>query len=261
MNLRSRFATESLEPRVLLSAAGATPAADDTVAPTVRQVYVGGTWPSAFVDFLRSQGLAEQDGFSVPGGSHQLDPMPWSTLNSVAIRFSEPVRVDWTDLSLRGANVPSYGVVRFVYDTATCTAGWLLDRTIANDTIQITLAGDATGGAGAVPDLAGNPLDGEWADGLDDDPIGDVSPGGDFRFRFNVLPGDATGDGRVNALDVAEVKQHLGGRVPDPGGTPDGVYSVFSDIDTSGRINALDIASLRRYRNLLLQTPNPAAAS
>jgi hypothetical protein len=76
----------------------------------------------------------------------------------------------------------------------------------------------------------------------------------------NVLPGDATGDGRVNALDMAEVKRHLNGRVPDPGGLPDGVYSVFSDIDTSGHINALDVASVRRNLTFRLPASEPAAA-
>ena len=62
----------------------------------------------------------------------------------------------------------------------------------------------AVPGSGSAPvtDLAGNVLDGEWNNpssysqvgSTDMFPSGNGSAGGDFAFRFDVLPGDSTGE-------------------------------------------------------------------
>ena len=64
-----------------------------------------------------------------------------------------------------------------------------------------------------MTDLAGNALDGEFDNPTDgSDPssdtyltAGDGAAGGDFHFRFDVLPGDATGDGAVDPNDLASL--------------------------------------------------------
>jgi len=63
-------------------------------------------------------------------------------------------------------------------------------------------------------------------------PSGDNFSGGDFVFRFNVLPTDAGGDGKVTLNpDVQNVVKRVG---PSIGG---GNYSPFSDIDGDGLIS------------------------
>ena len=65
-------------------------------------------------------------------------------------------------------------------------------------------------------------------------------------FSFGNLIGDADGNSRINALDVAAVKRALGT-------TPD-VTSRF-DFNRDGRINALDIAVLKQNLGSLLAPP------
>ena len=57
------------------------------------------------------------------------------------------------------------------------------------------------------------PLDGEWQDGVST-VSGGGTPGGDFQFRFNVLPGDATNSGNVVAADVSMLASHFGQFLP-----------------------------------------------
>ena len=106
-------------------------------------------------------------------------------------------------------------------------------------------------------------LDGEWANpteafpgtGGDAYPSGDGTAGGDFNFRVNVLHGDATGDGNVNALDVAFVKARLTRR---PG---EANYSIFADNNGDGVINALDLAAVKgRLTQRIDNAPVPATA-
>jgi hypothetical protein len=52
------------------------------------------------------------------------------------------------------------------------------------------------------------PIDGEWQNAADAFPSGDGTPGGDFKFTFNALPGDFTGDGRVNFRDLVTLAQN-----------------------------------------------------
>jgi len=73
-------------------------------------------------------------------------------------------------------------------------------------------------------------------------PSGDGTAGGDFRFRVNVLPGDAFRDGVVNAIDAAAVRTRLRQRAV--GGAPR--YSLFCDLDGDGRIGVWDEMLVRQ---------------
>src|SRR3982750_422487 len=90
-------------------------------------------------------------------------------------------------------------------------------------------------------------------------PSGDGTAGGDFNFRINVLRGDATGEGVVNALDLADVKRRLGRR-PGDGVTGAGAYSIFADITADGVVNALDLAAVKQRLGNRLPTADPATA-
>ena len=71
-------------------------------------------------------------------------------------------------------------------------------------------------------------------------------------FRANVLAGDATRDGRVNALDLADVKRRLNSTTTSNAGAG---YSPFADVNGDGRINALDLAAVKQRLNSRLPEP------
>jgi ELWxxDGT repeat protein len=67
-------------------------------------------------------------------------------------------------------------------------------------------------------------------------------------FYFGNLVGDATGDGRVNALDLAATRRALNTVV---------TTSTAADFNRDGRVNALDVAIVRRNLNMSLTAPLP----
>ena len=73
-------------------------------------------------------------------------------------------------------------------------------------------------------------------------------------FSFGNLIGDANGDGRVNALDVAAVKRVLGTASAITG---------RADFNRDGRVNALDVAAVKQNlsRSLAPVAASPAPAS
>jgi hypothetical protein len=91
-------------------------------------------------------------------------------------------------------------------------------------------------------------LDGEWTNGSDTFPSGDGTAGGDLDFRFNVLRADANQDGKVNALDLGQLKAKLNRTATNPGAGATG-YSVFADINADGQINALDLGIVKANLN------------
>ena len=108
---------------------------------------------------------------------------------------------------LIGVNTPSYNIAggTFKYNGATDTATWTLPAAIGDDNLLLQLDGDDTN---AITDHLGNRLDGDWTFPIDttmtsthDYPSGDGVAGADFRFRFDVLPGNVSQDGFVQALD------------------------------------------------------------
>jgi len=105
-------------------------------------------------------------------------------------------------------------------------------------------------GVAGVTDLAGNPLNGNCKDQEDASGGGDGSSaasdrGRDFCQGLAVLPGDVTRDGRVNALDLAAVRQRLGTSTTNTG-SGRAKYDAFYDVTGDGRINALDLAAVRQ---------------
>jgi hypothetical protein len=101
-------------------------------------------------------------------------------------------------------------------------------------------------------------LDGEWqnANAAESYPSGNGTEGGDFDFRINVLGGDATQDGQVNALDLAFIKQRLNRTSTNPG-QGNAAYSPFADVTADGSINALDLAAVKQRLNRRLPAGEP----
>jgi hypothetical protein len=221
--------------------------------PRVQQVYVrGSTWAPALLGYLRSNEMGSADfGFAVGGGAAQLKPLPWRDVDTVSITFDRDVEVGRDDLSVGGVRVVSYGVSGFAYDAGARTATWTLARPIRDDAVTIDLDADA-GGVRA----GGAALDGEWAGGGDDYPSGDGAPGGDFRFRLNVLPGDVNRDGRVNVRDFQDVRRRLFRTAAAPG-TGAFAYTAFHDVTGDGRIGVTDLAAARAGHLRTLPTAPP----
>jgi len=181
-----------------------TPEAPDaqiTVAipPAVSGVYVRGThWSESLLEHLDMAGLAHPSiphlGYRLPAGDRQLDPLPWTGIDTISVVFSEDIQVQSSDLGLWGVNVEDYvaqvGLAPdgFTYDPATFTATWKLAQPLGADKLLLGISQTVT-------DTAGNALDGDWQQGSSLFPSGDGTAGGDFLFRVNLVPGDVTGDG------------------------------------------------------------------
>jgi hypothetical protein len=241
---------------------------DDDPAPVVTAVYVSGSgWrgsePSAvtFKEYLEAQNLGSTEyGYRIPAGAEQALALPWINLNRVSITFSQPVRVDREDLSVRGTNRAAYafaaGDAGFEYDADMRTATWTFDAPLTKDRVLLDL--DASAATG-VASQGGELLDGEWANFLDAWPSGNGIGGGDFLFRLNVLPGDASRNGSVLANDFSDVKKKFF-RATTNVGTGDGAYTVFHDVDGSGSILANDFSEVKKRFFDVLPGASPTAA-
>jgi hypothetical protein len=226
-------------------------------APRVTQVFADGTaWTSAFKNFLQAQGAGDAAfGYAIPVGPAQLAVLPWSGVDRLSVRFDKDVGVVNANLALRGQRVTSYPLSNFAYDPATHTATWTLGQPLRADKLLLDLDGDP-GGVG----LAGLALDGDWASGTSAFPSGDGSPGGDFRFRLNVLPGDTDRSGAVLANDSSDVKRKFFSSTTNPGAGP-AAYSVFHDVTGSGAILADDFSEVKKRFFSTLPTTDPAAVT
>ena len=223
-------------------------------APRVNQVYVSGSsWTQEFKDYLEDTGQgSSRYGFVIPDRD-QLNELPWINLDQVSIRFSEDVLVDPGDLAVRGVNVPEYALdpASFRYDADTRTATWRLanGQVFANDRLLLDLDGEGEQG---VKDKDGNLLDGEWRNPGgpnqnrgDNFPSGDGSPGGDFRFRINTLPGDTDRNGVVAAPDFGETKKRFFTSPRNPTNIYS-TYNAFYDVDGNAFINAVDFSEVKK---------------
>ena len=224
-------------------------------------VVAGTAWTDAFKDYLEDKGFGdERYGYAIPARD-QVRELPWDNLDTISIRFSEEVVVDANDLQIRGINVPNYTLdpASFRYDADTRTATWSLaaNARFRADRILLDLDGEGPNG---VRDAEGNLLDGEWqnpptaqSEGVDRFPSGNGTPGGDFRFRIDILPGDADRSfERVNANDLGTVRSRqnrTATETPPAGLAP---YSPFVDLNGDGRINAVDVGTVRARQNSTL---------
>ena len=215
--------------------------------PTVSAVHLSGTpWSRVFLAYLPTIGAGSSAyGFAVPGGAAQLDELSWVNVNEVSVTFSEDVVVDAGDLALRGLNVVNYALdpAYFSYNNATRTATWRLagGAFFRNDKVLLDLDADGPDG---VRTAGGTYLDGNWANGADAFPSGDGAAGGDFRFRFNMLPADVNRNGSVLANDASEVKAKFFSSTANPGSGA-AAYSIYHDVNGSGNIIAGDFSDVK----------------
>ena len=199
----------------------------------------------------------------------QLATLPWTNIDQIKIAFNENVSVDQADLKMGGVNVAGYAFKPdlpdgstgdgFVYDPATFTATWTLTQPIATDKLMLRLNAD---GSSPIVDDFGSRLDGEWTNPASTTqtsssayPSGNGTAGGDFLFRFNVLPGDVDQSGKVILADYSAV---LSRNNALPG---DSNYSVFGDVNGSGKITLADCSAVLGRKNQTLPSADPVPPS
>lgn len=151
-------------------------------------------------------------------------------------------------LDIRGVNVPTYDY-NLLYDVDIRTATLTFAQPFGADKILIEIVGNSPEGMG---------LDGEWTAG-GNFPSGDGVPGGNFRFRFDVLPGNVNRTGNVLADDFSAVKARFFRSTVSPG-TGANAYTIFHDVDGSGSILADDFSAVKNRFFSSLPGPEPSSA-
>jgi hypothetical protein len=225
----------------------------DTAAPRIAEVLVAGSsWNAAFLGHLQSAGLGT-GGYRIPTGTAQLKALPWTNINQVKIRFTEPLPLTQAQLLLNGIALGQYAVANFSYDASAGVGTWTLAEPVGDEKLLLSLAG-------TLADAAGNALDGNWADGAQAFPSGDGTAGGPFRFRLNVLPGDGSQDGTVSGTDSGQVRIRLSRSTSNPG-SGSSAYSPAYDFDGNGRIDVLDYSAVLSRMNDSLPAGEPTPAS
>ncbi|MHB1037418.1 MAG: Ig-like domain-containing protein [Pirellulales bacterium] len=86
--------------------------------------------------------------------------------------------------------------------------------------------------------------------GTDTYPSGNGTAGGDFVFRFRVLPADANQDGAVDIFDVAKLQASFG--------QDHGMMPADGDFDGNGTVDIFDVALLQVAFGGTLDPPTPA---
>jgi hypothetical protein len=222
--------------------------------PAVADVEVTSTqWSSSFVDYIETSGLGV-GGYRIPvGSSAQLQTLPWTNIDQIRITFSEDVSVHEADLSVSGVNTTALQFSGFEYDSNLRTAVWTLAAPIAKDKLLIDLDAD---GLDPVKDLdEANVLDGEWTNGSSTYDSGNGTAGGDFEFRFNVLPGDVNASNGVNMGDALLVASQIGKSAGDSG------YNIRYDLDGNGVIQSADVYAVQQRVGHVLPNGDPAGTS
>ena len=187
----------------------------------VDRVYVNGTdWSSSYRAFLDRTGAGSERFGYTAGGTPDPLPLPWGNIDQLTIVFNRDVRLEPEDLHIEGVTEPVYGYDEFEYDEERHAATWTFGIDVPADRMAARL--DA--------------------------------PGFQYAFNLNVLPGDVDRSGRVNAIDMAAIRQRY------RTSTSNNAFDRMTDPNGDGRVNALDLAVVRRGLNTALPARESAVA-
>ena len=191
---------------------------------------------AAFLEPLESRLLLTAapivDAIRLNGGASQR-----STLADVEVDFSDNVgaSINTSDLVITNSanQTVSTPNVTVQYQGATNTAIWSFpNTTLPNGFYHARLV------ASGISDGA-NTLDGNR----------DGTPGDDLTFGFDILKGDANGDGVVDASDLALVQQNFL--------KASGQFDPAADLTGDGKVNAADLLIVRNNWQNTLAPPIP----
>jgi uncharacterized delta-60 repeat protein len=207
--------------------------------PAVAGVYVrGSAWSTAFLDHLDAGGLGASGvagaGYALSGGATQTTvTIPWSNINRITVRFDRDVTATLGSLKLVDSSGQSIAATEFRYLDGR-TIEWSVP-TLDSNKYLIHLDASLIAGIGGLP------LDGEWSTGSTEwaQGSGDGSAGGDFNFRFNLLPADFDSSGSVAFGELGQVRLQIGTT------TTTGGYNYRQDYDGSGSISFGDFGQSR----------------
>ena len=222
-------------------------------APQVAAVYVSSSaWQQTFLNYLASGGQGDsQLGYRVLGGANQLGSLPWTNINIITVQFTEDVTVNTAQagLALVGSPdlpaAPALSAASFSYSTATRAATWVYRSALPLDKYLISIP------SGAVTNGLGAALDGEFTTSTTNFPSGNGTAGGDFNFRFNILPGDVDQNGVVTGQDGSDIRQHFLQFPSSPG------YVSLYDTYGKGAITGLDLLTVQGALLTQLPTTDP----
>jgi hypothetical protein len=225
----------------------------NTTAPQVTAVYASGgsDWSPSFYAYLAANGLGDaQLGYRLSGAAGQLLPLLWNNVTTLAVVFSQDVNINVARLALVGSSdLPAPAALAsaaFSYNGATHTAQWTFAAPLTVDKYLLDIP------SAAVANTLGTPLDGEWTTGTSNFPSGDGTPGGDFDFRFNLLPGDTDQNGVVTGVDGNGVRLRL---LQD---TTTANYSPLVDLNGDGVITGQDGSIVRSQLLQALPADDPS---
>ena len=213
-----------------------------TTGPQVADVILSSSsFSTGFIDAIDGQGIGSGNGlgFSLVG-DHQLTSVPWRNINTLHLQFSANVGASLADgdILLTGTNGGDYSLGPISYDATTNIASIPVLGGIENDSLVISIFVGAV-----VDDSTGVPLTG--------------ADGGQFNFRFNVLPGDEDGSGQVNSQDAFNVFASNTELTT--------AENARRDIDGSGQVTAADaFAAVEANTNglpVMPTAPVPAPAA
>jgi hypothetical protein len=201
-----------------------TPVAPSLPGPRILEAAVGGlTWAGT--------------SYAMPDGdASQLLPLPWTRINQVSVVVDERVNMPSDSATLEGDDGTIYALFGPVLndgpEPGTIKATWLAEAPLGLGDYTLRISD-------SVRDNDGHRLDGEWVNGVSA-LSGNGIAGGDFAFRFRVLPGDVNQDGAVTVLDWAEVRDRRGATPASPN------WSAFHDIDRRGFVDQVDFDTVPR---------------
>jgi Bacterial Ig-like domain (group 3)/Pectate lyase superfamily protein/Dockerin type I domain len=236
---------------------------NNSIAPRIQAVYLSSAaWNSTLLTYLQANGIGSaQLGYQLLGGANQLAPLPWSNVSTLSVVFSEDVRINRASIGLSMIDPHNameslvlslaFAIAPFSYNSASHTAQWTLSSPLIAHEYLLTVPSTA------ATNSLGLTLDGEWINATGSSPgsqfpSGDGVAGGDFNFRFNVLPGDVDQNGTVTVADLNLVR----GRMFNSASA--GSYSPFADLDGNGTVSGLDGAIVRHNLSTSLAMSNPS---
>ena len=230
----------------------------NVVAPAmITGVYVKGASWSMIDSYFNSHGLGTTAlGYALKTGSSELIDLPWNSITTVSVVFSQPVNVAGgvnvavNSMELIGGTGAGSSAVPSVssFTTSGNTATWVFSGALGENQYVLAVASTNSSFGAPVTDANGAGLDGDFTKSVSSFPSGNGLAGGGFNFFFNILPGDSNQASVVSAASLSPIHASSNKSYISAG------YSPYADVDASGVVNATDVSVAAKVVNRTLAT-------